>query len=331
MLLQNFSNWFNGLFTREIKTLKDLFGIDRDVFFDMDQKEDLIILLGTDEATQTYFEMYNLQSPISYAENIPDTFSSIWSLGLKEISIGSTCEWSTGRFPQDYTISELGLVLWHGKYESFEYYPKGTSEITGYETHVENPTGEEYHLEVTDFTANHGSKSYYILSCNCDLVYLKIPQLIKQKTFSYWSDFYHYHADDNIGITFDLFFKNGGRYAVHYASEEDETLTSALKQRVASDYTYVGGYFPDSGTGTFTFDIPTVCQSSPYSYDDLEYFDVYIWVHSVTTYEAYQYVDSLQFRLPFLIGRLSVADGTLNSFTIDRTKSLKLTYEIRAE
>ena len=78
MLLQNFSNWFNGLFTREIKTLKDLFGIDRDVFFDMDQKEDLIILLGTDEATQTYFEMYNLQSPISYAENIPDTFSSIW-------------------------------------------------------------------------------------------------------------------------------------------------------------------------------------------------------------------------------------------------------------
>jgi len=331
MLLQNFSSWFDGLLTKDLKTLKDLFGIDRYVFFDPDQKDNLIVLLGTDEATQTYFEMYNLQSPIPYAENIPDTFQTIWSIGAKEISIGSTCEWTAGRFPQDYTISELGLVLWHKKFESFEYYGAGVTHITGYEVYSDAPLDTNCRAEVVSEQAYRGSKSYLLLSINNGCIIFKIPSLIKQEAISFSTKCYVYSATDNFGVSFDLFSKNGSRFAVHYRRTGYGDVPDLVFQHTSSNYVVIDFNFPTDGRWTGTFSLSEVCANAPFPYADLDHFDVLFWVNSVTQYMCYQYLDAIQYRLPFLIGRLSVADGTLNPFTIDKTKSLKLTYEIRAE
>jgi len=330
VLTQNFSKFFESLISRKGKTLTDIFGVERDVFFDNYQKFDFIVLMGTDTENESYFEMTNLFSPISYAENVPDSFQNIWNASNKEIVIGSISEWSGGRLSQDYVISELGLILWHEKFESFEYYSPGVSEITGYKLILEGLESGTAYGQVVAERPYEGSNSYKIFSRNGGYVVFKIPNLIKQESVSFSIYSYTGSADLADGLAFDLYFKGGERHTVWYRDTSCRKPSNVLSVG-SSSYTIVDYANLFDKRTTDTIYLRDVCNNSPYPYEDLEKFDFMFWVESYLDYDAYLNIDGLKFRLPFLIGRLSVADGTLNSFTIDKTKSLKLTYEIRAE
>jgi len=311
MLLENFSKWFSNLIKMDsIIQLVDVLDVKRDVFFDKDQVHDLIVLLGTDNVTTSEYTMTKLVSPVDLSENVPDSWSTIFSAGNKEINIGSQSSWNAGRFQQSFDINECALALFLRKFEDFTYYPSGTQEITGYEVQVAT-------------TAEVRASEYFIYSEDtAGLGYLKIPRLPRQEVISCRVKG-NQLGGQQYGITFVLRLKDGTSQTINYVYEP--LYGSPF------DGVVVNGNLPAGSWVTKDYYLYDVCSDAGVDYSKLSQFDVIFWVNST---EAGDYasmdIDYVYYRLLFLLSRVSVADGDLSPISVDPSKSLTLTYQIKA-